>query len=129
MLFGILSVEGHSLCCLGRGPVLLYMIIHLTLSCMVVHCALVVQVVYHALVIRIVWAYYIIYFSCMISTLYHTSYIIPYIVHCTIHHTLYLVSEPDPQKIEKEGLAHRLGWKCTLRNVRNFINCWTLQSL
>ena len=26
-----------------------------------------------------------------------------------------LVSEPDPQKIEKEGLAHRLGWKCTLR--------------
>ena len=23
-----------------------------------------------------------------------------------------LVSEPDPRKIEKEGLAHRLGWKC-----------------
>ena len=40
-----------------------------------------------------------------------------------------LVSEPDPQKIEKEGLAHRPGWKCTLRNVRNFINCRTLQSL
>ena len=40
-----------------------------------------------------------------------------------------LVSEPDPRKIEKEGLAHRLGWKCTLRNVRNFINCRTLQSL
>ena len=32
-----------------------------------------------------------------------------------------LVSEPDPQKIEKEGLAHRPGWKSTLRNVRNFI--------
>ena len=28
-----------------------------------------------------------------------------------------LVSEPDPRKIEKEGLAHRLGWKCTLRPV------------
>ena len=40
-----------------------------------------------------------------------------------------LVSEPDPRKIEKEGLAHRPGWKCTLRNVRNFINCRTLQSL
>ena len=34
-----------------------------------------------------------------------------------------VVSEPDPRKIGKEGLAHRLGWKCTLRNVRNFINC------
>ena len=28
-----------------------------------------------------------------------------------------VVSEPDPRKIEKEGLAHRLGWKCTLRPV------------
>ena len=28
-----------------------------------------------------------------------------------------LVSEPDPQKIEKEGLVNRLGWKCTLRQV------------
>ena len=28
-----------------------------------------------------------------------------------------------PSKDRKEGLAHRLGWKCTLRNVRNFINC------
>ena len=27
------------------------------------------------------------------------------------------VSEPDPRKIEKEGLAHRPGWKCTLRPV------------
>ena len=26
----------------------------------------------------------------------------------------YIVSEPDPQKTEKEGLAHPLGWKCTL---------------
>ena len=26
-------------------------------------------------------------------------------------------SEPDPRKIEKEGLAHRPGWKCTLRLV------------
>ena len=34
-----------------------------------------------------------------------------------------VVLEPDPRKIGKEGLAHRLGWKCTLRNVRNFINC------
>ena len=32
-----------------------------------------------------------------------------------------LVLEPDPRKIEKEGLAHRLGWKCTLRNVRNLV--------
>ena len=42
--------------------------------------------------------------------------------------TPFLVSEPDPRKIGKEGLAHRPGWKCTLRNVRNFINCRTLQS-
>ena len=28
-----------------------------------------------------------------------------------------IVSEPDPRKIEKEGLAHRPGWKCTLRPV------------
>ena len=43
--------------------------------------------------------------------------------------TLNVVSEPDPRKIEKEGLAHWPGCKCTLRNVRNFINCRTLQSL
>ena len=30
---------------------------------------------------------------------------------------LYIVSDPDPRKIEKEGLAHRPGWKCTLRPV------------
>ena len=29
------------------------------------------------------------------------------------HLCLELVSEPDPQKIEKEGLPHRPGWKCT----------------
>ena len=34
-----------------------------------------------------------------------------------------VVSEPDSRKIGKEGLAHQLGWKCTLRNVKNFINC------
>ena len=29
--------------------------------------------------------------------------------------TIIVVSEPDSRKIEKEaGLAHRLGWKCTL---------------
>ena len=28
-----------------------------------------------------------------------------------------VLSEPDPRKIEKEGLAHRPGWKCTLRPV------------
>ena len=26
--------------------------------------------------------------------------------------TRLVVSEPDPRKIGKEGLAHRLGWKC-----------------
>ena len=28
-----------------------------------------------------------------------------------------LVSEPDPRKIEKEGLVNGAGWKCTLWNV------------
>ena len=28
-----------------------------------------------------------------------------------------VVSEPDPRKIGKEGLAYRQGWKCTLRPV------------
>ena len=32
-----------------------------------------------------------------------------------------LVSEPNPRKIRKEGLVNEAGWKCTLRNVRNFI--------
>ena len=27
-----------------------------------------------------------------------------------------------------EGLVNRAGWKCTLRNVRNFINCITFRS-
>jgi len=33
---------------------------------------------------------------------------------------LVIVSEPDPRKIGKEGLAHRLGWKCTLRNDNQY---------
>ena len=32
-----------------------------------------------------------------------------------------LVSEPDPRKIEKEGLVNGAGWKCTLCDVRHFI--------
>ena len=36
-----------------------------------------------------------------------------------------VVSEPDPRKIEKEGLVNGVGWKCTLRN---FINCRTFRS-
>ena len=32
-----------------------------------------------------------------------------------------LVSEPDPWKIEKEGLVNEVGWKCTLRNVRRLL--------
>ena len=39
-----------------------------------------------------------------------------------------IVSEPDPRKIGKEGLVNGAGWKCTLRNVRNFIICLILQS-
>ena len=31
-----------------------------------------------------------------------------------------VVSEPDPRKIGKEGLVNGVGWKCALRNVRNF---------
>ena len=39
-----------------------------------------------------------------------------------------LVSEPDPQRIGKEGLVNGVGWKCTLQNVRNFINCQTCKA-
>ena len=39
-------------------------------------------------------------------------------VGCVVH-GFQVVSEPDPRKIGKEGLAHRLGWKCTLRKVRS----------
>ena len=39
-----------------------------------------------------------------------------------------VVSEPDPRKFEKEGLVNRAEWKCTLRTVRNFINCGTFHS-
>ena len=35
----------------------------------------------------------------------------------------HLVLEPDPRKIGKEGLVNGAGWKCTLQNIRNFINC------
>ena len=41
----------------------------------------------------------------------------------TLLEHVYLVLEPDSRKIEKEGLAYRPGRKCTLWNVRNFINC------
>ena len=34
-----------------------------------------------------------------------------------------VVSEPDPRKIGKDDLLNGSGWKCTLWNVRNFINC------
>ena len=39
------------------------------------------------------------------------------IIHLSVTdlHALFLVSEPDPRKIEKEGLVNWLGWKCTLR--------------
>ena len=37
-----------------------------------------------------------------------------------------LVSEPDPRKIEKEGLVNRLGWKCTLRPVCRRTSDWLL---
>jgi len=40
-----------------------------------------------------------------------------------------LVSEPDPRKIEKEGLAHRRGWKCTLRPVWRRTSDWLLISI
>ena len=84
---------------------------------MVVHCALVVQVVYHALVIHctidgIVWAYYIIY-GC--TFLLHDKYIIPYIVHCTIHRTLYHTSYiipslgARPSKNQKGGSGTSAG--------------------
>ena len=53
----------------------------------------------------------------------------------TPKHTLPLKSYPSLKEeerstvpslrtsIEKEGLVNGAGWKCTLRNVRNFINC------
>ena len=48
---------------------------------------------------------------------------------CRITLEVALVLEPDLQKIGKEGLVNGAGWKCTLWNVRDFINYWTLQSL
>ena len=32
-----------------------------------------------------------------------------------------VVLEPDPLKIEKEGLINGAGWKCTLQIVRNLL--------
>ena len=43
------------------------------------------------------------------------------IAHMHVHVCLLVVSEPDPRRIKKEGLVDKVGWKCTLRNVRNFI--------
>ena len=40
-----------------------------------------------------------------------------------------LVSEPDPRKIEKEGLVNWLGWKCTLRPVCRRTSDWLLISI
>ena len=55
---------------------------------------------------------------------------------CT-HTTMYLptpcwqhlVLEPDPLIIEKEGLAHRPGWKCTLRPVCRRTSDWLLSDV
>ena len=44
---------------------------------------------------------------------------------CAICHREELVSEPDSQKMRKEGQVNGAGWKCTLQNGRNF----TLHSL
>ena len=59
--------------------------------------------------------------------------------HISLSHTVHnteiplqgygVVSEPDPRKIEKEGLAHRLGWKCTLRPVWRRTSDWLLISI
>ena len=40
---------------------------------------------------------------------------------CTLPYispTFYVVSEPDPWKIKKEGLVNGVGWKCTLQNQK-----------
>ena len=39
------------------------------------------------------------------------------IVVCSLLGLWVVVSEPDPRKIEKEGLVNWLGWKCRLRPV------------
>ena len=38
--------------------------------------------------------------------------------------TPHLVSEPDPSKIEKEGLVNEAGWKCTLCSVCRRTSDW-----
>ena len=40
-----------------------------------------------------------------------------------------LVLEPDPRKIEKEGLVNWLGWKCTLHQVCRRTSDWLLNSI
>ena len=40
-----------------------------------------------------------------------------------------LVSEPDPQKIEKEGLVNGMGWKCTPSLVYSCTSDWLLISI
>ena len=40
-----------------------------------------------------------------------------------------VVSEPDPRKIEKEGLVNRLRWKCTLCLVCRHTSDWLLFSI
>ena len=38
--------------------------------------------------------------------------------------TPHLVSEPDPSKIEKEGLVNEAGWKCTVCSVCRCTSDW-----
>ena len=42
-------------------------------------------------------------------------------------HALWVLSEPDTRKIEKEGLVNWLGWKCTLHPVHT--SNWLLMSI
>ena len=54
----------------------------------------------------------------------------PVLIACSIKTVAsFLVSEPDPRKIEKEGLVNRLGWKCTLRPVCRRTSDWLLISI
>ena len=55
----------------------------------------------------------------------HTTYEPP-----TVHSHIYMsVSEPDPRKIEKEGLVNWLGWKSTLCPVCRRTSNWLLISI
>jgi len=42
---------------------------------------------------------------------------------------LMVVSEPDPQKIEKEGLVNGQGWRCTLHPACRRTSDWLLISI